>query len=76
MFVLALIFIVQICYLPVSADSGRKRPPIPNETGHVFRRKSATHSGVKPATFLASPESVADFPERVADLPERVADLP
>jgi hypothetical protein len=60
----------------VCADSGRKRPPIPNETGHVFRRKSATHSGVKPATFSALPEWVADFPEWVADLPERVADLP
>jgi len=34
------------------ADSGRNRPPVPNETGHVFRRKSATNSGVNPATFF------------------------
>jgi hypothetical protein len=51
------------------AYSGRNRPPIPNETGHVFRGKSATHSGVKPAAFLARPEQVADLPEQVADLP-------
>jgi hypothetical protein len=62
--------------LAKSADSGRKRPPIPNETGHGFRRKSATQSGVKPATFSARLEQVADLPEWVADLPEQVADLP
>ena len=56
-------------YVALCADSGGKRPPIPNETGHVFRAKSATHSGLKTATFRARPEWVADLPEQVADLP-------
>lgn len=35
----------------MGAYSGPKRAPIPEETGHPFRSKAATHSGVKPATF-------------------------
>jgi hypothetical protein len=34
-----------------AAYSGPKRPLIPEETGHPFRSKAATDSGVKPATF-------------------------
>ena len=33
------------------AYSGRFRPGIPTEAGHPFRRKAATDSDVKPATF-------------------------
>lgn len=33
------------------AYSGRFRPGIPTEAGHPFRRKAATYSDVKPATF-------------------------
>ena len=41
------------------AYSGRFRPGIPTEAGHPFRRKAATYSDVKPATFWVASEWVA-----------------